>query len=309
MKAIRIHRFGPVDNLVEEEVPVPEAGAGEVTVAVHAAGVGPWDALVRTGSSGLPQPLPLTPGSDVAGIVETVGPAVSDLKPGDRVYGSTNPGFTGGYAEHCAALAGMLAPLPETLDFVQAAAVPVVAVTAWQMLFDYGALSTGQRVLIHGAGGSVGGCAVQIAHHTGATVLATASTRDLDRVRGLGADAVIDYRSDRFEDAARDVDLVIDTVGGETQARSYAVLRRGGTLVSSVSQPDPGEAARHGVSGRYLLVEVTRVRLVTIAGWIDGGRLSVEVGEVLPLADARVAHRMLEGASHRPGKIVLAVTP
>jgi NADPH:quinone reductase-like Zn-dependent oxidoreductase len=307
MRAIRVHRFGLVEELVEEEVDPPEAGAGEVLLQVHAAGVGPWDALLRTGRSGLPQPLPLILGSDVAGVVEAVGPGVGDLHQGDRVYGATNPRFTGGYAELSVAEAGMLAPMPHSLDFVHAGAVPVVAVTAWQILFEYGRLATGQTVLVHGAAGSVGACAVQLAHRAGATVIGTAGGPDLGRVRELGADRVVDYRTERFEDAAHDVDLVVDTVGGETQARSFSVLREGGSLVSSVSQPDQDEAARRGVSTSYFLVEVTRERLTAIGEQIDAGWLSVEVGEVLPLAEARLAHRMLEGAPHRRGKIVLSV--
>lgn len=307
MKAIRVHDFGPVDELVVDEVDVPDPGGGEVVIRVHAAGVGPWDALIRTGRSGVPLTLPVIPGSDVAGVVEAAGPGVGDLRPGDRVFGSTNPSFVGGYAEHTLAVAGMLAPMPHSLDFVQAAAVPVVAVTAWQMLFEYGRLAAGQTVLIQGAAGSVGACAVQLAHRAGATVIGTAGDRDLAWVRELGADRVLDYRRDRFEDAAHDVDLVIDTVGGETQLRSFSVLREGGSLVSSVSQPDQGEAATRKVSTSYFLVEVTRERLTAIGEEIDAGRLSVEVGEVLPLAEARLAHRMLEGAPHRRGKIVLSV--
>lgn len=307
MKAIRVHEYGPPSVLVDEEVPEPTAGTGEVVLRVLAAGVGPWDALLRTGRSGVPQALPLIPGSDVAGVVAVVGSGVRDLQQGDRVYGSTNPQFAGGYAEYSAAVAGMLAPMPRNLDFVQAAAVPVVAVTASQMLFDYGKLTAGETVLVHGAAGSVGGCAVQLAHQAGATVIGTASGADLSRVTELGARTVIDYRAEAFQDVVRDVDLVVDTVGGETQTRSFSVLRPGGRLVSSVSQPDQDEAARRDVAAAYFIVEVTRKRLMSLTDQIEAGRLSVEVGEVLPLADARRAHEMLAGAPHRRGKIVLRI--
>lgn len=307
MRAIRVHDYGPPSALVDDEVPEPTPGVGEVVLRIFAAGVGPWDALLRTGRSGLRQTLPLIPGSDVAGVVAVVGPGVRDLRQGDRVYGSTNPLFTGGYAEYCAAVAGMLAPMPRSLDFVQAAAVPVVAVTALQMLFEYGKLTAGETVLVHGAAGSVGSCAVQLAHQAGATVIGTASGADAPRVTELGADLAIDYHAEPFQDVASDVDLVVDTVGGETQTRSFSVLRSGGRIVSSVSQPDPDEAARRDVSAIYFIVEVTRERLTSITDRIEAGRLSVEVGEVLPLADARHAHEMLGGQPHRRGKIVLQI--
>lgn len=307
MKAIQVHHYGSPSALVEEEVPEPTPGRGEVVLQVFAAGVGPWDALLRTGRSGVPQTLPLIPGSDVAGVVAVVGSGVSGFRQGDRVYGSTNPQFAGGYAEYCEAVAGMLAPMPRNLDFVHAAAVPVVAVMASQMLFEYGELRAGETVLVHGAAGSVGSCAVQLAHQAGSTVVGTASGADVSRVRELGADLVIDYRAERFEDVAANVDLILDTVGGETQARSLSVLRPGGRLVSSVSQPDQDEAARRGVSATFFIVEVTRERLASVTKRLEAGELVVEVGEVLSLADARKAHEMLQGAPHRRGKIVLRV--
>lgn len=308
MKAIRVHNYGPPSALVEEEVPEPTPGEVDVLLQVFASGVGPWDALLRTGADRTTfGDLPLIPGSDVAGVVEAVGSGVRDLRQGDRVYGSTNPQFTGGYAEYCDAAAGMLAPMPRSLDFIHAAAVPVVAVEALQMLFEYGRLTAGETVLVHGAAGSVGSCVVQLAHEAGATVIGTASGADVARVRELGADLVIDYRAERFEDLAANVDLVVDTVGGETQTRSFSVLRSGGRLVSSVSQPDQEEAARRGVSASFFIVQVSRERLTSISERIDAGRLSVEVGEVLSLAEARRAHEMLEGAPHRRGKIVLRI--
>ena len=221
-----------------EDVIPPEPGEGEVLVRVKAAGVGPWDAWIRAGRSVLPQPLPLTLGSDISGIVETAGPGVTGFVPGDAVFGVTNPRFTGGYADYAIASAAMLAKKPDMLSHVDAASVPVVAVTAWQALFEQAQLSRGQSVLIHGAAGSVGAFAVQLAHRAGLRVHATASGRDLGYVRGLGADTVLDGHTARFEEVLPSVDAVIDLVGGELQTRSFAVLHKGGALISAVSAPD-----------------------------------------------------------------------
>lgn len=180
--------------------------------------------------------------------------------------------------------------------------------TAWQALFDHAAVAAGQTVLIHGAAGNVGAYAVQFAHRAGARVVATASAADIDFVRHLGADRVIDRQAARIEDAAHDIDVVIDLVGGEVQTRSFAALRPGGTLISAVSLPDEALAARHQVCAAFFLVDVTRERLESIARLLERGELSTNVGAVLPLADARHAHEMLDGARPRPrGKIVLAV--
>jgi NADPH:quinone reductase-like Zn-dependent oxidoreductase len=308
VKACRIHRFGPPDAIVLEDVPVPEPAPGEVLVRVAAAGVGPWDGWIRAGKSVLPQPLPLTLGSDLAGIAEKVGLGVAGVAPGDAVFGVTNERFTEAYAEYAIAVRGMIAAKPAGMDDVEAAAVPVVAVTAWQMLFERAPVAAGQTVLVHGAGGSVGASAVQMAHHAGARIVATAGRDDLAYVRGLGADVVCDYRADRFEDHARDVDVVLDTVGGDTLARSFAVLKRGGTLVSVVAEPDAAEAARRGVQASFLLVGVTTAHLERVAELTAAGRLETRVGAVLPLAEARQAHEMLEGTRpRRSGKIVLRV--
>lgn len=308
VKACRVHRFGPPCVISLETIERPEPGPGEVLVRVKAAGVGPWDAWIRAGRSALPQPLPLTLGSDLSGVVAAVGPDVTAFRAGDAVFGVTNPRFTGAYADYAIAAAGMLAPRPDRLDDIEAAAMPVVAVTAWQALFEQARLTHGQTVLIHGAGGNVGAHAVQLAHRAGVRVIATAGARDAGYVRTLGADRVIDYRTQRFEDAAGSVDAVIDLVGGEVQARSFAVIRRGGALISAVSPPDAALAAAHGVRAAFFLVEVTTARLMTIAGLVGKGALGPQIGAVLPLAAARVAHEMLEGTRPHPrGKIVLRV--
>jgi NADPH:quinone reductase-like Zn-dependent oxidoreductase len=304
MKAIRVHAFGGVDALVYEDVPQPVPEDGQVLVRVSAAGVGPWDAWVRSGRSAIPHPLPLTPGADLAGTVEQVGGNVA-FRRGDEVYGVTNDAFEGAYAEYAVATATMLARKPQRIGFVEAASVPVVASTAWQMLFDYGAVDSSKRVMVHGAAGNVGAYAVQMAKGVAREVLATAFPDDVEYVRALGADVVIDVRTTQFESAASDVDLVIDTVGGETQRRSFEVLKRGGVLVSSVAAPDQDVAASQGVRAMFFLVDVTSERLERIGRMIDDGHLTTSVGEVMPLSHARIAHEMLAGAPHRRGKIVL----
>lgn len=308
-KASRIHRFGGPEVIVFEDAIPPEPRDGEVLVRVKAAGVGPWDAWIRAGRSVLPQPLPLTLGSDISGIVETAGPGVTGFVPGDALFGVTNPRFTGGYADYAIASAAMLAKKPDTLSHVDAASVPVVAVTAWQALFEQAQIGRGQSVLIHGAAGNVGAFAVQLAHRAGLRVYATASERDLDHVRGIGADTVLDGHTARFEEVVSSVDAVIDLVGGELQARSFAVLHKGGALISTVSAPDQAEAAAHGIRAAFFLVDVTTERLARIAAMIEQGALATAVGTVLPLADARLAHELLEGTRQRPrGKIVLRVS-
>ena len=308
MKAWRVHEFGPPERMIFETVPRPLPAAGEVLVKVHAAGVGPWDASIRAGKSVLPQPLPLTLGSDLAGEVATLGSGVSDIAVGDQVFGVTNTQFLGAYAEYALASAAMLAKKPSSLSYIEAASVPVVAVTAWQGLFDYARLEAGQMVVIHGAAGNVGAFAVQLARRAHLRSVVTASTKDIDYVRGLGADKVVDYHTQRFEDQVRDADAVLDLVGGETQTRSFQILRRGGKLISTVSKPDQDRAKQHGVTAAFFLVDVTTDRLRQIAALIDRGELKTRIGAVLPLADAREAHMILDGRRAQPqGKIILSV--
>jgi NADPH:quinone reductase-like Zn-dependent oxidoreductase len=306
MMAWRVHEFGPPDVMRFEPIPRPEPSAGEVLVKVQAAGVGPWDGWIRAGRSALPQPLPLTLGSDLSGDVVAV--ASGDLRVGDQVYGVTNPQFTGAYAEYALASAAMVARKPTSLTHIEAASVPVIAVTAWQALFDHAQLEAGQTVVIHGAAGNVGAYAVQLAARADLRIIATAAADDVLFLRNLGANTVIDYKTQRFEEKVRDADAVIDLVGGETQRRSFQVLRRGGKLISAVSPPDQHLAQSHGVEAAFFLVNVTSRHLAEIAGRIDGGKLRTRVGAVLPLANAREAHFMLEHSRPQPkGKIVLAV--
>jgi NADPH:quinone reductase-like Zn-dependent oxidoreductase len=305
MKAVRVHSFGPPQTLVLEDVSNPAAGPGEVLVRVEAAGVGPWDALIRSGKSVSPPPLPLTPGGELSGVVEFAGPGVHHVKAGDEIFGATNKRFTGAYAHFAVADAGMIAPKPGTLNHTHAASVPVAAVMAWQLVCDCAGLTAGQSVLIHGGAGSVGGFAVQFARRAGTTVIATASGKDAEYVRSIGGVGVIDYRAGRFEDNVKEVDAVIDTVGGETLDRSYEVVKRGGIVVSASTLPSEAKAHACGVRTAFIPLEVTAERLTAIAELIDAGRLKTEVGEVLWLHEACQAHEMLEGAPHRRGKIVI----
>ena len=307
MKAVRVHKFGSPEVISIDDLPKPEPGRGEVVVRVKAAGIGPWDGLIRSGKSVLPHPLPLTLGSDLSGEVDSVGAGVEHLKIGDEVFGVTNERFTGAYAEYAVARAAMLAPKPKRLNHTHAASVPVVAVTAWQMVFDFAQLSSGQAVLVHGGAGNVGGYAVQLAKRAGAVVIATASVENDSYVRRLGADGVIDYRVRRFEERVKEIDAVLDTVGGEILDRSYGVLKRGGILVSAAAQPSKEKAEHYGVRAVFFLVQVTTERLTMIGEMLDAGALQSEVGEVLWLDEARRGHEMLEGARHRRGKIVIKI--
>jgi len=301
MLAARVERFGGPEVVEAQHIPVPKPRSGDVLIKVAAAGVGPWDALVRSGRSGLPQALPLTLGADLSGTVVDAGD--SGFAKGTPVFGVTNTQFVGAQAEYAIAEAGRIVEKPVDLSFIAAAAFPVVAVTASTMLFELGRLELGQRVLIHGAAGSVGSLAVQLARRAGAEVVATCFSADVETVRALGADEIIDVTARPFVGAAKYADLVIDTVGGTTQRASFDVLIPGGRIVSSVSEPDQALADRAHVKASFFIVDVTRERLEVVVPTLPGLRLAV--GELLPLAQVRRAHEMLAGSPHRPGKIVL----
>ena len=305
-----LHAYVPRDasRLVYEDAPSPAVGSGDILVRVYASGVSPseleWPSawLQHDGS---PRTPPIVPGHELAGVVEALGPDVSGFRVGDAVYGFIDIRRDGADADYVAVRAEELAPKPATLSFPEAAAVPLSALTAWQALFDHGRLVRGSRVLIHGGAGGVGAFAVQLARWRGAHVAATSSARDADLVRDLGADAVIDYRAQRFEDVVADVDVVVDTVGGETWQRSWNVLRPGGRLVS-VAVPRPHD--REGLDGRramWFVVRSIRGQLLEIAGLIDAGLVRPIVSSVLPLEGGRAAYGV--GVRGGPGKVVLIV--
>jgi NADPH:quinone reductase-like Zn-dependent oxidoreductase len=305
MKAVRIHEFGGPEVLRVEDQPRPEPAPGEVLVRVEAASVNPVDYKMRNGGYVPQSALPLTLGRDVAGVVESAPDEASGFKAGDAVYAMLARD-RGGYVEYVAVKAADCALKPERLDFIQAAAVPLAALTAWQGLFDHGCLNSGQRVLIHGASGGVGHFAVQFAKARGATVFATCSQDDAAFVRGLGADEVIDYHAERFEDRARDIDLVYDLVGGETQDRSWAVLKDGGVMVSTLNEPDKAKEQAKHAHGVHYMAQPNGGQLAEIAKLIDDGKVTPTVAAVFPLAEAAKAERKLEDG-HVRGKIVLEV--
>jgi len=308
MKAVRIHTYGGPDVLVYEDAPRPTIGNGEVLVKVHATSINPVDRFTRAGylQGMINFSLPLTLGLDLAGVVEAVGDDVTTVAVGDAVYGYSNMIRQGAYAEYAVVSAGEIAPKPASVDYVTAAAVPLVGITAWQALFDVAGLQAGQTILIHGAGGGVGSFAVQFAVAKGARVIGTASSNKIGLLRELGVAEAIDYTTTRFEDLVRDVDVVFDTVGGEVQARSWGVLKPGGILVTVAGQPDAAAAAARGVRASGMMAQANTAQLTEIAGLIDAGTVHPVVSTVLPLAEARRAHELID-AGHTRGKIVLRV--
>ncbi|WP_423746728.1 NADP-dependent oxidoreductase [Haladaptatus sp. SPP-AMP-3] len=307
MHAIRVHEFGDPNALEYETAPRPEPAADELLVRVHAAGVNSLDCLLRRGIINEP-PLPWIPGYDLSGVVETVGADVTAFEAGDAVYGQVGgpPGLGNTYAEYAAVPAAGVVRVPEALDHTEAAAVPMVALTAWQALFDKGELSEGDRVLFHGAAGGVGHIAVQLANWRGATVIGTGSAHSEDFLSDLGVDEFVNYREERFEDVVGDIDLVIDTQGGDTRERSFEVLSEGGTLVSLKGQPSEELIEEYGVYGRSVFAQPDAATLTKITDLLEAGTLDVTVSSVRPLAEAKDAHEQVEDG-HTRGKRVLRV--
>jgi NADPH:quinone reductase-like Zn-dependent oxidoreductase len=306
MKAVRIERFGGPEVIRIEEVSIPQPAAGEVLVKVAAAGIDPVDYKIREGKypAVKEDALPLTLGREIAGTVESVGAGVTTVSKGDRVFAMI--GADGGYAEYARVKAEYLDRVPEHIDLVTAATIPLAAHTAWQALFDHGNLQPGQKVLIHGGSGGVGHFAVQFAKVKGATVYATGSEKSLDFIRELGADRAIDYKAERFEDICSDLDLVIDLIGGETQRRSWAVLREGGTLVSTLEEPKQDVPQAQGKKGLRFTAQPSGAQLMEIAALITAGRVKVKVFRTFPLSEAANAQRFLE-EEHVEGKLALTV--
>jgi NADPH:quinone reductase-like Zn-dependent oxidoreductase len=307
MKAERIHAFGGPEVLQLEEIELPRPGSHELLIRVHAAGVNPADWKLREGHYGHPH-LPSTLGRDFSGVIEALGPDVELFRVGEEVFGCASE-HHGSYAEYAIAPTIQVAEKPPGLDHLQAAALPIAALTAWQALFDKANLQPGQRVLIQAAAGGVGTFAVQFAKWKGAYVLGTASPQHAPLLRQLGADEVIDYHATRFEEVARNVDVVLDAIGGETQERSWQTLKRGGILVSLLQPPSEQAAAAHGVRGVLLHFEpARRQQLTQIADLVASGRVKVIMAKVFPLAQAAAAHTLSQ-TGHIAGKIVLRVAP
>ncbi|MFF3634446.1 NADP-dependent oxidoreductase [Streptomyces sp. NPDC002250] len=306
MRAVVVEQWGGPENLVQREVERPEPGLNEVLVRVHAAGVNPVDWKTRAGGALIGWGAVPAVGWDVSGTVEAVGPGVGMWRPGDEVFGMPLfPRQAGAYADYVVAPARHFAAKPAGLTHVEAAALPLAALTAWQALVDTANVRPGERVLVHAAGGGVGHFAVQIAKARGAYVIGTAAAGKHDLVRSLGADEVIDYRAVRFEDAVSDVDVVLDGLGGETAERSVKVLRAGGRLIT-LPGPDGVPATHDGVRAVWMLVEPDPLGLREIAALVERGALKPVVDTVLPLADAAKAHEIGE-LGRTAGKIVLTV--
>lgn len=303
MKALYLSKSGGTDALIYDEIPRPSPGEGEVLIQVHAAGVTPTELIwvpTWTTRAGDKRTFPIVPGHEFSGVVAALGPGVADMSVGAQVYGLNDWFENGAQAEYCVTRPEYLAPKPESIDHALAASVPIAALTAWQGLFDRALLADGQSVLIHGAAGSVGSLAVQLARWRGARVIGTASAQNAEFVRGLGADEAIDYRATRFEDAVRDVDVVFDTVGGETLDRSWDVLKKGGRMVTVAAQGENTEDP--AVREAFFIVEPHSSQLAGIARLIDG-RLRTVVDSVFPLSRGRLAYE--QKPAH--GKIVLSV--
>lgn len=305
MKAVRMHKFGGPEVLIYEDAPMPQPKEGEVLIKVAAAGINPID--WKVGEGYLNHTLPMIPGGEFSGTVEATGLGVSAFKAGDAVFAMADISQDGAYAEFITVSADTLCPIPSSVDLMTAAALPLAGTTAWQALTEQARLASGQTILIHGAAGAVGGFAVQFAKAKGAKVIATASGTDLDYVRGLGADVVIDYKTQKFEDAAKGVDAVLDTIGGETQSRSWQTLREGGVLVTTVGiTTDVSEAAARGIQGKALGAHPDGAELAEIARLVDAGQVKPRIASVYPLAEARQAQEFAKsGLAH--GKVMLKV--
>jgi len=308
MKAIRIHSYGGPELMQFEDAPVPACGADDLLVRVVAAGVNPIDWKMRSGAMAaqLPKPFPITLGSDAAGTVTALGGAVRGFEVGDEVFFYAEFARGGTYAEYVAVDASQVAKKPRTVSFSTAAALPTPGQAAWTALIETAKVERGQRVLIHGGAGALGTIAVQLAKEQGARVIATASGDGVALVKSLGADEVIDYRTQRFEQLARDIDIVLDTLGGPTQEASWATMRKGGILVATAMPPSPARAAAAGVRAAFVFTPPRGAVLAQLAQRVDDGRLRVVVGQELALADAAQAHRLGESGKAR-GKMILHV--
>ncbi len=308
MKAVVIHEYGGPEVLKYEDVPQPEPKQDQLRIHVIAAGVNPVDGMIRSGMFDKEgrRAFPVILGGDISGVVEKVGSNITKFKSGDPVFAYVSLDNSGGYAQYAVVTEREAAPKPKSLTYVEAAAVPIVALTAWQALIDTAKLKAGQTVLIHGGSGGVGSFAIQIAKAHGAKVIATASTANQELLKQLGADVAIDYTKQNFENIAKDVDVVLDSIGKDTLARSYGVMKKGGIIVSLVARPDPAELEKHGIRGEALSVDPNSDELSEIGKLIDEKKINVIVSQTFPLSEARKAQEQV-ATGHTRGKIVLKV--
>ncbi len=306
MKAARIHEYGAAP--VMDEVPVPDAGPDEVLVRIKAASLNPLDNKLQSGAMHgfFPLAFPCVIGTDLAGTVERAGPGVTRWNTGDKVVARLDPTKGGALAEFTVLPASYLAAAPATVPLEETAGIPTAAGTAWQALFEVADLKSGQTILVHAGAGGVGSFAIQLAHAAGARVIATASGAGLEIARRLGADQVIDYKAEAFAEKVSGLDVVLDTIGGETQAKSFGILKAGGALVTTVSPPDEALAKAHGVTGTFVFHQSDASRLEKIVDRLNAGALKVLVDRTVPLADFADAFAY-QASGRARGKIILAL--
>ncbi len=304
MQAVLVNEYGGPNVLKVETVERPQPQANEVLVRIVYATVIPLDYKIRNGwlQGVFPITFPYIPGFYASGVVEEVGQAVATIKPGDRVFGS----IRGSYAEYGIATVQELVKMPDNLTFEDAATIKAGAETAWKALFTEGELQSGQTVLVHAAAGGVGQFAIQLAKWKGATVIATASTSNLEFVKSLGADQVIDYTETAFEEVVEEVDLVVDSVGGETENRSWSVLKKGGILVSLTQDPSQENAQKHGIIAKFNTKFPTDENLLTLTELISAGTIQAEIDSIFPLSQSDKALEKSE-ARHGRGRILLHI--
>lgn len=308
MKALRIHAYGNADVLRYEDAPMPDIAPDDVLVRVVAASVNPVDWKIREGylQQMIPYQFPLTLGWDVSGVVEIAGDRVTRFKPGDAVFSRPDITRNGTYAEYVAIRESELAHKPQTISHVEAATLPLAGIAAWESIVTTAQVKAGQRVLIHAASGGVGSIAVQIAKARGAWVIATTSEKNRALVQSIGADEVIDYRTQKFQEVVCDVDAVLDTIGGQVQEASWQVLKPGGILVSIISTPPEEKAKALGVRSAFLFIQSNAAILAQLAEMVESGKLRPLVGAEFALQDIAKA-QALSQSGHAVGKIALYV--
>lgn len=310
MKAAQFSEYGDASKVQIVEVEKPEPKQGQVLVKVHASSLNPFDSSVREGhmKEMIPLDLPVTLGGDIAGVVESVADGVNDIAVGDKVYGQANvvAGNSGAFAEFATTSNNQVAKMPNNLDFLQAASLPLVGVSAWQALSEHIKLSSGQKIFIHGGAGGIGSIAIQIAKHIGAYVAATATGDDLEFLKKLGTDEVIDYKQDKFYEKLKDFDAVFDTTPGQEFTDSLRILKSGGVAVSMLAGADEAEAAEKGVTAITQSTQVTKEALNALSELVESGVVEPEVSQVFELDKIREAFEARETSNSR-GKVVLSI--
>jgi alcohol dehydrogenase len=311
MKSVQIKQYGDAGVLsLVADAAKPAAASGQVLVEVHAASINPVDSVIRSGymQQMFPLQFPATLGLDLAGIVVEAGPGAGPLKAGDRVYGQAGAitGGSGAFAEYAAAPVSRLALMPAKAGFVEAAALPLAGVSALQAIYEHMKLQAGQKILIHGGSGGIGTIAIQIAKRLGAQVAATCRGEAVSYVKSLGADKVIDFQKQAFQELLKDYDAVFDNAGGETYKNSFAVLKKGGVIVSMLEQTNTDLAAKYGVTAIAQFTDVNTDRLDRLAGLVADGTIKVHVDRIFPLVKVREAFAAREGGNVR-GKVVLKI--